>query len=117
MAAIPVLVTNDFLHFNRAHPKPDRQVIRAVAAAVLSALVLTGCGPLDLAGCGRLRAAASCNRRANTSNLASTLAAAQADDVICLAPGNYGTFRGGSKSGYVSLVPERGAEVMVGAAS
>jgi hypothetical protein len=103
------LVTNDFLHFNRG-PTPDRQVIRAAAAALLSALVLTGCGPLDLAGCGRL-SPTRCNRHANTSNLAGTLAAAQAGDVVCLAPGNYGTFRGGSKSGYVSLVPEPGALV------
>ena len=46
---------------------------------------------------------ATCDLNATTANLAAQFAAATAGQVICLANGNYGTFKGGQKSGMVSL--------------
>ena len=45
-------------------------------------------------------------RHATPSNLTSVFSNAQANDTIRLASGNYGTFRGGIKSGMVTLAPE-----------
>jgi hypothetical protein len=50
---------------------------------------------------------------ATPSTLSSVFASAQGGDVIHLAPGNYGTFNGGSKSSVVTLVAEAGATATI----
>jgi len=52
-----------------------------------------------------------CNRNATTATLASEWAAATAGQIVCLATGNYGVFRGSVKSGVVTLRPQTGASV------
>src|SRR5690348_11473570 len=46
---------------------------------------------------------------ATPSNFGSVFASAQGGDIILLAPGNYGSFNGGSKSGMVTVQPNAGA--------
>jgi hypothetical protein len=53
----------------------------------------------------------TCDRTATTSTLAAQFSAATAGQAICLAAGNYGTWRGGAKSGTVTLRPQAGATV------
>jgi len=53
-------------------------------------------------------------RNATTSTFASEFSASQAGDVICLATGNYGTWRGGSKSGVVTVRAQTGATATMG---
>ncbi len=45
----------------------------------------------------------TCNLNATTANFAAQFAAATAGQVVCLASGNYGSFKGGQKSGMVSI--------------
>ena len=52
-------------------------------------------------------------RSATPANLESVFAAADAGDTIRLATGDYGTFRGGAKSGSVTLAPAAGADVTI----
>jgi hypothetical protein len=50
-----------------------------------------------------------CDLHATPSNLGTVFGSATAGQTICLASGNYGTFKGGVKSGMVTLQPEDGA--------
>jgi hypothetical protein len=52
---------------------------------------------------------------ATPANLSSVFAGAQGGDVIHLAAGSYGDFAGGSKPAMVTLLPEPGASVTMGA--
>jgi hypothetical protein len=62
---------------------------------------------------GALRSPAAPDRRldADSSSLGSVFSAARAGDTIRLAAGDYGVFRGGEKSGEVTLRPAAGAAV------
>ena len=92
--------------------------------ALAGALVLLergsgGASPASTPGAGSARAfpgarplPASCARTAaDAGQLEREFAAATAGQVICLAAGDYGTFRGGSKPGRVGIRAERAAEV------
>src|SRR5689334_19035836 len=54
-------------------------------------------------------AAHATDRQATPSTLASVFSAAQSGDRILLASGDYGSFKGGAKSGTVTLTPSSGA--------
>jgi hypothetical protein len=53
-----------------------------------------------------------CNLNATTSNFASQVAAATADQVICVASGNYGTWTGTNKA--IAVTKQSGATVTMG---
>jgi hypothetical protein len=55
--------------------------------------------------------AAASERKASPGTFERVFAAARGGDTILLAGGDYGTFRGGLKSGRVTLRPRRGADV------
>lgn len=71
-----------------------------------AAWLLAGALALALPG-----AAAAVERTATPSTLASVFAAAQGGDTVVLAAGSYGVFRGGTKTGVVTLRPQSGAAV------
>ena len=60
-------------------------------------------------------AASAADLPAAPSTLNSVFSGAQAGDVIVLAPGDYGSFRGGSKAGMVTLRPAADAAVTMSA--
>jgi hypothetical protein len=69
----------------------------------LRARLIGACTLLALAALAPAGAARAADLQATPSNFASVFSAAKAGDVIHLAPGNYGAFRGGSKSGAVTI--------------
>ena len=73
---------------------------RAIAAALTIAVALLAAPTAD-----------AIERHATPSNLTTVFSNARANDTIRLASGNYGTFRGGIKSGMVTLAPEPRAHV------
>ena len=73
---------------------------RAIAAALTIAVALLAAPTAD-----------AIERHATPSNLTTVFSNARANDTILLASGNYGTFRGGIKSGMVTLAPEPRADV------
>ena len=77
---------------------------RAIAAALTIAVALLAAPTAD-----------AIERHATPSNLTTVFSNARANDTILLASGDYGTFRGGVKSGMVTLAPEPGAHVTMGA--
>lgn len=52
-----------------------------------------------------------CTVTATTGTFAAQFSAAQPGAVMCLAAGNYGTWRGGTKAGVVTVKPQTGATV------
>jgi Right handed beta helix region len=76
----------------RRHPRTVRAGAAAAAALAATALIAAAAGP-----------ARAADLNATTANFASVFSAARAGDVIHLAPGDYGTFTGGTKSGPVTI--------------
>ena len=92
-------------------------VVLVLVAGGVAAVMLTGNGG-DGSGAGtsapppaRAAKGSSCDRKAATpAVLDQELVDAKAGDTICLAAGNYGTFRGAVKPGPVTIRAKRGAK-------